>query len=182
MKKIISLLVALVLIVGCTGVTTFAASPEKDSLVTVYEALDNNNNKVDFGLIETDLDDEDLQPSSKDEAVIGIFKVKVSGDVEYPVTVTIAADGVKTSSKAYILAKDADGNVKKIEVEILKDGVIKFVLDKEYTFLSVIVDKKSSTNRGESDKTGDGVTPIVMTIAFISVVGMAVSLKKVKEN
>ena len=191
MKKIISVLIAVVLVVGCSIPALAAVSPEKDGIIEVVEAVDSKGEKARMRIIEVDdLDEEkeiekdnkDLLPKDDDEEVIRIFKVEIDGDVDFPVTVTAKFDGVNANSNVYILAKKADGTVVRIEVKVGKNGEITFELDEEYVLFSLIADKKTSTQMGTSDKTGDDTGYLVMAIAMVSVLGIAVSVKKIKEN
>ena len=181
MKKIISLLLAVVLVVGCSALVVSAApSPEVDDIVTIIEAKDKDGKTVEIILTKSEKTDDALKPTEDDEASMGQYDVEIKGTPEYPVTVKAKVEGVKTTSEVYILTKKADGTVDKIIATVIGEGQIEFKLDSDCTILSVIADKKTATDVGTSDKTGDMTTPVVMVILMASVVGMAVSVKKIK--
>ena len=181
MKKIISLLVALILVVGCSAFAVSAApSPEVDDIVSIVEAKDKDGNKVEIVLTKSDKVDDDLKPTETDEAVMGQYDVEIKGTPEYPVTVKAKVAGVKTTSEVYVLVKNADGTVDKIIATVTGEGEIEFKLDSACKILSVVADKKTATDVGTSDKTGDATSSVAMTVLLFSVVGMAVSVKKIK--
>ena len=181
MKKIISLLLAIVLVVGCSALVVSAApSPEVDDIVKIIEAKDKDGKTVEIILTKSEKTDDALKPTDNDEASMGQYDVEIKGTPEYPVTVKAKVDGVKTTSEVYILTKKADGTIDKIIATVIGEGQIEFKLDSACTILSVIADKKTATDVGTSDKTGDMTTPVVMVVLLASVVGMAVSVKKIK--
>lgn len=180
MKKIISLLAAIVFVIGCMALPVSAlVSPEVDDVITDVTVEDANGDEVEVELIRLKEVIDELKPESKDEAVISQYTLEVKGDPEYPITFTVKIAGIKTTSKVYLLAKDEDGSIQYIEAKVLANGKIQFTLDKYYSLLSVISDKKTSTQIGTSDKTGDVVTPIVLAVMFASASVAAVSKKKI---
>ena len=180
MKKIISVLVALILVIGCTALTATAApSPAVEDVVTIIGVKDNTGNKAGLNLVKLDDMVEELKPSSTQEAVIGQYGVKVEGTPKYPLTVEAEIVGVKTTSTVYVLAQKSDGTVKKIEATVTKTGKIEFEIEEEFVNLSVVTDKQTATNIGVSDKTGDSVNTVVMSVLFLAVAVAVISAKKV---
>ena len=180
MKKIVSLLVAVLLIAGCACISAVAASPEKNDVVESISAVDNNGSNVSVTLVKSEKVDKKLQPTANDEVMVSQYDFEIEGNPEYPLTITMKVAGVKKNSKVYLLASDEDGNVEKIEVKITDDGLVEFTIDKNYANLAIITDKQTAKAIGVSDKTGDSVTPAVMTVLLIAVCALAVSVKKVK--
>ena len=108
MKKIISILAVFILVLGCAVMPVSAEiSPEIDDVISQIEGTDANGEKVDIDFIRLDEIDEDLKPSSKEDKIIAQYEVKIEGNPEYPITVTLKVDGVKKGSKVYILAINA---------------------------------------------------------------------------
>lgn len=183
MKKIISVLVALILVVSGFAFTVSAApSPEVKDVITIVDILDEEGEKASVELIETTFDklDDILKPDNKDESVIGQYTVKVIGAVKNKVKVITEIMGVKSTSTVYILAKKADGTVVKIPAVVTADGKVEFELDPGFEMLSVVVDKETAMNIGVSDKTGDNSFAIVMAILGLAMATAVVSVKKIK--
>lgn len=184
MKKIISVLVAFILVVcGFAFTVNAEPSPEVDGVISILDIIDNKGNRARIRLIEIDTNkmDDDLKPESKEEATLAQYDVEIEGTPEYPVTITAEIKGVKTTSTVYVLAKKADGTVEKIAAAVKAEGKVEFVLKGDYARLSVIVDKKTATSIGVSDKTGDNSTAVVMNILGLAALLAVVSAKKVKE-
>ncbi len=169
MKKIICICLCLIFALSCiTLPVSAAASPEVDDVISDVDGTDSDGKKIRIIIKRTDKEDKDLKPDSKDEKVIGIYTLDIEGKPKYPITIKMKVDGVKKTSKVYIKAKNSDGNVKRFEATVLANGKIKFTIDKYYEIFSIITDKKTSTQIGTSDKTGDIATPIIATIMLTS--------------
>ena len=183
MKKILSVFVALILVVcGFAFSVSAAPSPEVDGVISIIDILDNKGNKASIELVEIEKNkiDTTIKPTGKDETTIGQYEVKVTGTPEYPVKVTAEIKVVKSTSTVYILAKKADGTIEKIAATVKADGKVEFALKEGYSVLSVVVDKKTATSIGVSDKTGDNSTLAVMGLLCAAVSLAVVSAKKVK--
>ncbi len=183
MKKILSILVALILVVSGFAFTVSAdPSPEVDDVINIVDILDQAGNKASVELIKIDFNklDKSLKPTNKNESVIGQYTVKVTGDIKNDVKVFAEIMGVKKSSTVYILAKKADGSVIKISAVITAEGKVEFNLDPTVKMLSVIVDKETATNIGVSDKTGDNSFAIVVAVLGLAMAAAVVSVKKIK--
>ncbi len=183
MKKILSVLVALILVVSGFAFTASAApSPEVKDVITIVDILDEEGKKAEVELVEIILEklEEELKPTDKDVSVIGQFTVKVIGEIQNKVKVIAEIVGVKSTSTVYIMAKKADGTVVKIPAVVKADGKVEFELEKGVEMLSVVVDKETATNIGVSDKTGDNSFAIVMTVLGLAIAAAVVSAKKVK--
>lgn len=181
MKKVISILAVLILVIGCTMLPVSAeVSPEIDDVISQVEAEDANGDKVDIDFVRNDELDEDLKPDSKEDKIIAQYDVIVEGEPEYPITVTLKVDGVKKGSKVYILAKDEDGSVQYIEAEVLENGKIRFIMDKYYPTIAIVSDVKTSSNIGTSDPTGDYTLPAAMTLLLVSGAAIVFAKKKIE--
>ena len=182
MKKIISVGLVLLMAISFMALPVSATeSPEVDDVISNVVVVDKNNNKADVNLNRTDVKDDDLKPQGNDEKVIGYYNVSYKGTPKFPLTFTLKVAGIKKTSRVYVLAKDNDGNVKRIEAVVLGNEKIKFTFDKAYEVLSVITDKKTSTQVGTSDKTGDFATPII-AICMLASLAVVYTAKKQKEN
>lgn len=183
MKRYFSLLACIVFIIGCISIPASAAlvSPEVDDVISDVVVKDQNEDAVDLWFVRQDKTPDNLKPSSSDERVIASYDVEKRGEIEYPVTVTMKIAGIKKSSKLYVLAVDANGKVKKINVVLLGNGKVSFMLDKDYEAISFITDKKS-TSIGTSDKTGDFATPCILSLLMIAGAAVVISGSKAKEN
>ncbi len=180
-EKIISLLVVLILVISCPAlVVSVAPSPEVDDIVSVIEATDKGGKRVSIVLTKSDTVDNELKPTNTEEALMGQYDVEIKGSPEYPVTVRARMAGVKTTSKVYILTKEADGTVNKVIATVTAEDQIEFKLDSDCKVLAVIADKKTATNIGTSDKTDDSTFSAVMTVLCLAVVVGAVSVKRIK--
>lgn len=183
MKKIISVLVALILVVcGFAFTANAEPSPEVEGVISIIDIIDSKGNKpsIEFIEIESGKLDKDLKPDSKDEATLAQYEVKTTGTPEYPVTVTLGIKGVKSTSTVYILVKKADGTIAKVPAVVKENGKVEFTLEEGLEKLSIIVDKKTATSIGVSDKTGDSSTVAVMGILCVAIAAAVVSAKKVK--
>ncbi|MBO5021190.1 MAG: hypothetical protein J6D52_11050 [Clostridia bacterium] len=183
MKKIISVLVALILVVSGFAFTVSAApSPEVKDVITIVDILDEEGEKAAVELIEIAFEklEEILKPADKNESVIGQYTVKVIGAIKNKVKVIPEIMGVKSTSTVYILAKKADGTVIKIPAVVTAEGKVEFELEEGIEMLSVVVDKETATNIGVSDKTGDNSYALVMAILGLAMATAVVSVKKIK--
>lgn len=182
MKKIFSLVAALIFVVGCISMPVSAAlSPEVDGIISKISVKDNKSQSVSVELKKPAKTIDALKPSSKDDALISQYELTVEGNPEFPLTFTANIAGVKTTSKVYILAQEEDGSVQYIEAKVISDGVIEFKLDKRYKFIAVLGDKVTATRIGVSDKTGDTLTTVAALALVASMAVAALSLKKIKE-
>ncbi len=182
MKKIFAVLVALILVIGCSAIAVSAApSPEVKDLIKVIDATDADGNPVTVKLVKLEETIKELKPTSKDEATIGQYEIEIEGTPKYPVTVNAEIAGIKTSSSVYALVKKADGSVEKVAVSVAENGKIKFELKAGYNYISFITDKKTATDIGVSDKTGDNTSTAVMAVLCLAIATAAVSVKKIKE-
>ena len=183
MKKIISVLVALIIVLcGFAFSVNAAPSPEVDGVITIIDILDNEGNKAGIELVEIEKNkiDTTIKPTSKNETTITQYEVKIVGSPKYPVNILAEIKGVKSTSTVYILAKRADGTIEKIPATVKGDGKVELSLKEDYKILSVVVDKKTATSIGVSDKTGDNSTVVIMGVLCTAVALAVVSAKKVK--
>lgn len=183
MKKFLSVLVALILVVSGFAFTVSAApSPEVKDVITIVDILDEEGQKAAVELIQITFDklDDLLKPTDKNESVIGQYTIKVIGTIKGKIKVIAEIVGVKSTSTVYIMAKKADGTVVKIPAVVTADGKVEFELEEGLEMLSVVVDKETATNIGVSDKTGDNSFAIVMAVLGLAMATAVVSAKKIK--
>ena len=183
MKKFLSVLVALILVVSGFAFTVSAApSPEVKDVIAIVDILDEEGQKAAIELIQITFDklDDLLKPTDKNETVIGQYTIKVIGAIKGKLKVVAEIMGVKSTSTVYIMAKKADGTVVKIPATVVADGKVEFELEEGLEMLSVVVDKETATNIGVSDKTGDNSFAIVMAILGLAMATAVVSAKKIK--
>ncbi|MBQ6848232.1 MAG: hypothetical protein IJO62_04920 [Clostridia bacterium] len=184
MKKIISLALTLIVILSCTVLSISAAtsSPEIKDIISSVEVVDANGAKVEVKLEKTDVADPDFKPESTDEKIMTQVKVGMGSTQKYPLSLTVKIDGVKTTSKVYVLAKDEAGAVKKLDTKVLSNGVISFTFDKYYAYVAFVADLKTATQVGTSDKTGDFTVPAIACAMLTSAVAIVYSKKKLEKN
>ncbi len=183
MKKIISLLVALILVIGCSFLSVSAApSPEVEGVVIIIGINDKDGNKASIELIELEKEQmkEELKPESKEETNLVQYDVKVEGAPKYPAVVSAEIKGLKTTSTAYVLVQKKDGTIQKVDVKIVADGKVEFIIEEDYEKLSVIVDKQTATSIGVSDKTGDNTMFTVLGVLSVALLAAVVSIKKIR--
>lgn len=179
MKKIISLLVALILVIGCTVVCVSAApSPEIKDLVTLVGVKDSEGKDASATFNKLTDTDSALKPSNANEVGIGQFEFKTPDDAKYPLTATFEVPGVKSSSTIYVLAKKADNTVEKIAAKVIADGKIEIEFKEAYVAIGVIADKQTATNVGVSDKTGNNNFAAIAVFA-LALGAAVISAKKV---
>ncbi len=140
MKKLLSLALVAMLMLSCMIIPVSAEkSPElKDVISSVEGTQKEDEAKVEVSLTEMTKEDKTLTPKFGKDTVIAQRKVTISGDAKYPLTITAAVDGAKTTSFMYILAKAANGAVVRLNATIEKDGIVNFSFDKAYTAVSFI--------------------------------------------
>ncbi len=182
MKKIISLTLGLIVILSCVVLPVSAAtsSPELNDIITSVEAVDKNGAKVEIKLDKVEKADADFKPESNDEKIITQAKVRMMNAPAYPVNLTVKIDGIDDTSKVYVLAKDENGAVKKLEAKILSGGAISFSFDKLYTSVAFVGNIKTATQVGTSDKTGDFTVPAVACAMLVSAAAIVFSKKKLE--
>ncbi len=185
MKKVISLMLGFMLIIGCAALPVAAVkvSPEIDDIIS--EVISTDSDGEDAGItLERYTGDvpEGLLPETDDQRLIGVYSVIIDGTPKYPVIMDVELYGIKKGTDMYVLAMDEDGNVTKIPVEVIADGKIKFTFDKDYTMISLIADKEAVTEIGVSDKTADLVTPVVFGMLIASLAALVIAAKKIREN
>ncbi len=183
MKKIISMAVILGITISCLALPVSAAkiSPEIDDIISDVYVEDANGEETDVIIDRTDADDR-FQPEEDDEKIIGYYDLTVKGDPKFPIKFKVrVAGGLTKQTEPYILVIDENGNIKRVPVEILKDGYISFVFDKAYKKFALVV-KKVSTHVGTSDKTGDTAMPIAICFGLISLVAMGAAAKLIKKK
>lgn len=198
MKKALALILTVILVVSlCVTVVSAAPSKETKGVVTDIEAVDKNGNKVEVYLEEIDgkvnkffyNELKELQASTGDKSLKIIdhywgIVVKGEGKVAWPVKLTATVLGVSKYSNCYILLQK--GN-KVISVKpTVKDDKLIFSVDKNYDQLALVADGKTAKNVEDennvlSPQTAD-VTPIAIVLATLSLIGIAVLPKKIKEN
>ena len=153
MKKIIVCCMALIMLMGCLSVSAASSSPEQDDVISEISATDSDGQpvEIDFDRLIDELDS--LVPDNEDDRVIAQYDLDIEEGASYPVDVNVNIAGIKKDAEVYILALDSEGKVTKIEVQVVSDGKVSFVLDKPYATVAFVTDKKTPT--GTSDKTGD---------------------------
>ncbi len=184
MKKIVALFVCVLLLVGCVALPASAAtvSPEVDDVISNVVVTDNTGNGIkNLRLRRQSNVDNRLQPANQNERVISSYDIDKTGDVSFPVTTTLDIAGIKTNSKIYALALCKDGSIAKVDVKVLADGKISFVVEEEYLSLSFITDKET-TSVGTSDKTGNTTAVCVLAVMMLAAAGVVFTSFKVKEN
>ncbi len=180
MKKIFSILVAVILVASCFALTVGAApSPEVEDVVVIVGAKDNEGKDTEIEIVEKEQIGDSVKPDSAEEVVIGQYEINVDKDTKYPLFVDAQIAGVKTDSDVYIIAEKQDGTIEKIAVQVVANGKIKFELKEAYKSIAFIADKKTATNIGTSDKTGDNASAVVMVALGLAVAAAVVSAKKV---
>ena len=184
MKKIICLLAAVVLVISCVAMNVAAVpepSPETDGVISGFTAIDKNGDGVSINISRTKQPNTNLNPTGNDEVSLGQYDIEIIGNPKYPVTIRTKVAGVKKgSSTVRVMAQGTDGNVVNIDATITEDGEISFVLEKEYSKLSIITDKATATKTGVSDKTGDNLTDVFAVVLVLSAVCAVVAYNKVK--
>lgn len=183
MKKIIALLSVVVLVFAFSGLTVGAEpSPQTDDIISEYEVIDTDGNKVDAEIEKTKDKDKDFKPDG-DDVIIGYYELKnIDKNAKYPVTVKVKVAGIKKNTGVYILVKDSAGNIKKIVGTVSSDGLIDFSLDQYYQYFCIVTDKKTATSLGVSDKTGDLSTAVAGMTLCLSLAFVAVAYKKVSSK
>ncbi len=139
MKKLLSLALVMLLMLSCVVLPVSAEkSPELKDIISSVEGTQQDEAKVAIKLEEMAQQDTALVPKFSKDTVITQRKVTITGDAQYPLTITANVDGAKTTSFMYILAKAADGSVVRLNATIEQDGVVSFTFDKPYTAVSFI--------------------------------------------
>lgn len=183
MKKIVALFVCALLLVGCVALPASAAttSPEVDDVISNVVVTDKTGSVKNLRFRRQSTVDDRLQPANQNERVIASYDIDKTGEVIYPVTITLDIAGIKKTSKLYALALSKDGSVAKIDVTILEDGKVSFVFDEDFLSISFITDKET-TSVGTSDKTGNTTAVCVLAVMMLAAAGVVFAGSKVKEN
>lgn len=178
MKKIISLGLGLLLALSLITlpVSAATASPEIDDVVSDVEAEDAAGYDVNIKLDRLDKTEEGVKPENDDEKIIASYSVEIEGNPQYPVRIKMKVAGIKLGSKVFVVTKDKEGKLTRTAAKVIADGMIEFSIDKTITSLTLIADKKSASDVGTSDKTGNYA--FVFPVLALCVAGASVLVLK----
>lgn len=195
MKKLSAILLTLILVLalGTMAVSAEKAdSPEVKGIVSSIEAIDNAAKEVSIeilpieGKVTTNFQNglKDLKKDKGDNTlkVAGQYDVKIIGEPEFPVTVTLSVLGISENSKVYIMVEEENSNVRVLTATV-KSGKVTFVLERKVKRFAIVVDGVTAQNVEKennitSPQTGNNTTAMAITFV-LALVAAAFAFKKV---
>lgn len=186
MKKILAILLTVVLVVSAFTTTTFATiSPEKsEGIITDATGTDADGNDWELKVIDINKSTTEYEKIIGNDEKITDHKEIIligNGNPKFPMDITFTANGIKPTTEGYILFKEANGNIIKIEAT-MGDGIIKATFPALGEFVLVLKEKTSSTEPPKSDQTSDNFTPIAFTLLLAGIAVSLVSIKKIRSE
>lgn len=195
MKKLLAFV--LVVVLAFSAVTANAApSPEKlEGVISSATAKDKNGASVKLVLNASTADRavyntalEELKTANGADLKIVDHKVITldgASSPAFPLTVELNIPGVKASSKGFVLFKNSQGNVEKLNA-VMGDGKVTVTINELGEFV-LVTDSQTVTDinsdGGEANKspqTSDNVTPIAVLLLVASAAVAIVSVKKIR--
>lgn len=202
MKKVLAFLLTAIFAVTAFTAAAATPSPEKLSGVVIsVSANDTAGKSFSVVLKPTAVEQtvytsafEDLKKEAGTELKIVDQKqlaLEGEGNPQFPMTIVLTVPGVKTSSKVYILFKNAAGNVVKLAATAGNGKVTatftelgEFALVTDAQTVSDITNASTEggvTNEEEkSPQTGDNATPVAITLLAVGAIAALVSVKKIR--
>ncbi len=197
MKKVLAFILTTVL--ALTALTAAAApslSPEKLEGVIVSATAKDFRIILEDATTDRSVYNAALEQLKTTEGITDLkivdhktIRIEGAGTPKYPLAVELNIPGIKATSKGYVLFKNSDGTIEKLDTTVASGKVtVSFkTLPGEFVFVTdsqTITDINSAGKTDDktppSPQTADHATPIAFALLAVSAAAAIVSVKKIK--
>ncbi len=181
MKKTLAIILTVMLVFTAFVTTVSAAqSPEQvTGIITGATGTDANGKQVRLIIRPASGDISYFELAAGDDKIAD-YKVLVlegDGDPALPIEVMLDANGIKATDDGYILFKDSNGKIVKLDA-VMSNGKIKVTFPSLGEFALVLLEDGKEPPK--SDQTSDNFTAIAFTLLIASAAVTLVSVKKIR--